>query len=102
MITLLVLLADVGLGHVDEARGHPERPRVPRAGRLQDLPLRIFRPQHELVLPGRLLQEALRQHGTGCRAYKCGKVRQSWNSIMPICQCCGQTGNSVIPICAIQ
>ena len=48
---------------MDEAKRDPERPGVHRARREQDVPLRIFRAQHELLLPGRLLQEALIQHG---------------------------------------
>jgi len=53
-----------------------------RPRRVQDLPLRVVRSQHELVLPGRLLQEALGQHGARCRAYQRGEVRQRGGGVV--------------------
>ena len=63
--------ADVGLGHVDEDAVRQERPRVRHPGRLQNLPLRFHRHQHELLLPGELLQEARLQCGAGCPIAGC-------------------------------
>ncbi len=54
---------DVGLGHVDAPERRPPRARVHRPRCLAHLPLWLARTQHELLLPGRLLQEALIQRG---------------------------------------
>lgn len=69
------MCADVGLGHVDEDGGGAQGPRMCRAGSVSHLSLRLLRAQHELVLPGHLLQNTFLQHTTQRQPYQRRQVR---------------------------
>lgn len=55
-------VADVGLGHVDADGGSAQGAGVCGSGSLENLPLWLLRAQHELLLPGHLLQITFLQH----------------------------------------